>query len=369
MNKKIIALIGAIIVILCVAIPFVISKNVKYEIKFNTNGGTIIETQKVKKGNTVTKPTNPTKDGYIFDDWYLNDEKYDFSKKVTKNLVLEAKWTKQVIEEEKDVYTVTFNSDGGSKVAPLKVNDVEKVDKPSNPIKDGYKFLGWYLDGKEYDFAKNVTKNITLIAKWEKVKNDITKPSKPSKPGTSKPDTPSKPDVPSKPDTPTKPTEDDKKPTEPEKVNVTSVSLNKTSLSLKVGENSKLEITINPSNATDKNATWTTSNNNVVTVDANGNIKAVGAGSATITVIVDGKKASANIIVVKEVTYSIAWVDVKESSIGQAMLYIKSSEGNYVSGVVEITTVDNKVSRVSITEAGKMYIKAVIASAKVISTN
>lgn len=356
MNKKIIALIGAIIVILCVVILFVSKNNVKYEVKFNTNGGTIIETQTIKKGETAKRPSNPTKDGYVFDDWYLNNEKYDFNKEVTENLVLEAKWVKEVIDE-KETYTITFNTDGGNKVASIKVIEGEKISKPDTPTKDGYKFLGWYLNDTEFDFSQSITKDITLKAKWEKIKTDNNKPSKPSKPDTTKPSNPSTPDT--KPDT---------KPTEPEKVSVKSVSLNKTSLSLKVGDTAKLEVTINPSDATNKNATWKSSDTSVVTVDANGNIKAIKAGNATITVTVDGKSATTKITVIKEVTYSIAWVDVKDSSIGQAMLYIKSSEGNYVSGVVEITTIDNKVSRVEITETGKMYIKAVIANAKVIST-
>lgn len=367
MNKKIIALIGAIIVILCVVILFVSKNNVKYEVKFNTNGGTIIETQTIKKGETAKRPSNPTKDGYVFDDWYLNNEKYDFNKEVTENLVLEAKWVKEVIDE-KETYTITFNTDGGNKVASIKVIEGEKISKPDTITKDGYKFLGWYLNDTEFDFSQSITKDITLKAKWEKIKTDNNKPSKPSKPDTTKPSKPSKPDTtkPSNPSTPdTKP---DTKPTEPEKVSVKSVSLNKTSLSLKVGDTAKLEVTINPSDATNKNATWKSSDTSVVTVDANGNIKAIKAGNATITVTVDGKSATAKITVIKEVTYSIAWVDVKDSSIGQAMLYIKSSEGNYVSGVVEITTIDNKVSRVEITETGKMYIKAVIANAKVIST-
>ena len=73
-----------------------------------------------------------------------------------------------------------------------------------------------------------------------------------------------------------------------EVVHVSSVSLNKTSLSLNVNEEYTLVATIAPSNATNKNVTWSTSDSNVASV-TNGKIKALKAGSATITVTtVDG---------------------------------------------------------------------------------
>ena len=67
-------------------------------------------------------------------------------------------------------------------------------------------------------------------------------------------------------------------------VPVTSVSLNKTSLELTEGETAQLNATVLPSNATNKDVTWESSNTSVATVDASGLVTAVGAGTATITV-------------------------------------------------------------------------------------
>ena len=74
--------------------------NVKVEVyktvTFNTDGGTAVEDQKVANGKTATEPTAPTKDGYIFDGWYTDaalNQKYDFSKAVTNDMTLYAKWT------------------------------------------------------------------------------------------------------------------------------------------------------------------------------------------------------------------------------------------------------------------------------------
>ena len=64
-----------------------------------------------------------------------------------------------------DVYTVTFDSDGGSAVAAQKVLNTPAV-KPADPKKDGYDFAGWYLGDTQYAFDTKVTENITLKAHW-----------------------------------------------------------------------------------------------------------------------------------------------------------------------------------------------------------
>ncbi len=66
-------------------------------------------------------------------------------------------------------YTVTFNTDGGSNVASLKVKRNKTVTKPADPTKEGYKFVSWQLAGADYNFEEPVTDNLTINAKWEKV--------------------------------------------------------------------------------------------------------------------------------------------------------------------------------------------------------
>ncbi len=63
---------------------------------------------------------------------------------------------------------VTFNSDGGSDVVSQTVDYGTKASKPDDPIKEGFKFIDWYLNDVPFNFDKtNITKNITLKAKWE----------------------------------------------------------------------------------------------------------------------------------------------------------------------------------------------------------
>ncbi|MBT1165872.1 InlB B-repeat-containing protein [Bifidobacterium simiarum] len=81
----------------------------------------------------------------------------------------------QLVKATPDNYTVTFNSNGGSKVASQKVTNGGKVNQPKNPTRSGYTFAGWYYGNAKWDFNRGVTANITLTARWTK-----NAPSKPA---------------------------------------------------------------------------------------------------------------------------------------------------------------------------------------------
>ena len=83
-------------------------------------------------------------------------------------------------------------------------------------------------------------------------------------------------------------------------VHVTSVTLNESSKSVNVGESFNLVATVNPSNADNKNVTWSSSNSEVATVDSNGRVTGIAAGEAIITVtsVDGGKTAKCNVTVV-----------------------------------------------------------------------
>ena len=88
-------------------------------------------------------------------------------------------------------------------------------------------------------------------------------------------------------------------PIEPTTVPVASVSLSQGSVSLEPGETVNLTATVAPDNATDKNVTWSTSNQAVATV-SNGAVTAVGEGSATITATAGGKSGTCSVSVKKK---------------------------------------------------------------------
>lgn len=136
-----------------------------YTVTFDTDGGTTINAQIVDKDGKVTKPTDPTKDGYNFKGWNNGTAPYDFSASVTSDLTLNAIW-----EKLKESYTVTFDSDGGTAINAQIVDKDGKVTKPADPIKDGYNFVLWNNGTSPYDFSAVVTADLTLKAIWEKVK-------------------------------------------------------------------------------------------------------------------------------------------------------------------------------------------------------
>lgn len=63
------------------------------KVSFNTNGGNRIKSQKVKIGETLEKPDDPTRDGYEFDAWYYSKNRFDFSTPITEDITLNAYWT------------------------------------------------------------------------------------------------------------------------------------------------------------------------------------------------------------------------------------------------------------------------------------
>ena len=143
-----------------------------YTVNFDSAGGSKIESQKIKDGGVVVEPIKPKREGYTFDSWYLDNKKYNFNDKVFKNMTLLAKWNE---DKKIEKYTVTFNSDGGSKIESQTVVSGESVKEPVSPTKEGYIFKEWLLDNKTYDFNSKVTGNITLTASWTKSNLKISK--------------------------------------------------------------------------------------------------------------------------------------------------------------------------------------------------
>ena len=142
------------------------NQKVTYTVTFDSKGGSAVTTATVEENGKVTKPADPTKDGYTFKGWLLNGVSYDFNKEVTENITLVASWEENTTQADV-TYTVTFDSNGGSNVTAVTVKENTKVTKPTDPTKEGYTFKGWLLDDVSYDFNKDVTGNITLVASWE----------------------------------------------------------------------------------------------------------------------------------------------------------------------------------------------------------
>ena len=69
----------------------------------------------------------------------------------------------------KKTYTITFDLNEGVGEAPAQtLKKGELVTEPTEPTKEGYNFLGWYLENDQpYNFSSKVNKNLNLVARWE----------------------------------------------------------------------------------------------------------------------------------------------------------------------------------------------------------
>lgn len=173
MSKNKFLIIGSVLaVVVFVGVIIFINnkKTITYNIIFDTDGGSLVETQIVKKNEQVKKPSDPAKEGYTFLEWTYQEKTYDFSQGVISDLKLSAKWLKK--DETIETFVVKFDSDGGTTISNQVIEKDKKVEKPSDPVKEGYTFKGWFLNDELYDFEKNVDGNIELKALWEKIEEE-----------------------------------------------------------------------------------------------------------------------------------------------------------------------------------------------------
>ena len=275
-NKKLLfGILGtlAVIAIIIVAILLTLG-NKKYTISFDTDGGNSLESITAKEKETITLPI-AVKEGYIFNGWIDETGKIIPSiYVVTKDVTLKATW----ISETADTITIKFDTNGGSKIEDIIIVKGETLKLPQNPTKAGYKFVTWETEnGTPIYNEALLSESVTLYAVWEKEPSSSSS-SKESKPSSST-----------------------------TIVEPTGVELNTTNKTMVVNTTDKLVATVKPDNAKDKTVTWSSNKPNVITVDKNGNIKAVGLGEATITVKTsNGKTATAKVTSdVRSITLSV----------------------------------------------------------------
>ena len=195
----------------------------------------IVSKAKVKYQDYVREfPLLEGEDGYVLVGWLLDGDEYDFDTPVEEDITLVAKWEmpqeaeytvltifEGLDEDEvfKDVYTgyvgdiaileveeyegfefdearsklneiiksdgstvyeviynrkeytITFDSNGGSIVSSKAVKYEDTINSIPQPTREGYKFIGWYLDGEKFDFDTEIDSDLYLEAQWQKTSN------------------------------------------------------------------------------------------------------------------------------------------------------------------------------------------------------
>lgn len=134
-------------------------------LQFEVNGGSKIESQEVVCGTKATRPDDPEKEGFEFQDWLMDGMPFDFEgETIDKDMTVIAKW---LVGADTEVVRITFDSAGGSEVAEREAVKGKATTAPLDPTRDGYTFDGWYLDGEKFDFETPIDEDITLVAGWK----------------------------------------------------------------------------------------------------------------------------------------------------------------------------------------------------------
>gem|GEM_PF-835328 len=140
-------------------------------IHFETNGGNVIEDMIVNADDTSFELPTPVKEGYTFDSWYTNEDltsPFSFASLLTATeITVYARWNSEVTS-----YTITFEVNGGSAVAPIVAASGATIPAPTPPTKANFTFGGWYSDvalTTAYTFSVMPAQNLTLYAKWNAV--------------------------------------------------------------------------------------------------------------------------------------------------------------------------------------------------------
>ena len=211
-------------------------------VTFNSNQGSAVPQRLVMDGQQVGILPVPTRANHTFAGWFTaatGGSQVHSNQIVRSNLTLFARWT-PVTPPAPVRHTVTFHSHGGSAVQSRQVNAGAVVGFLATPTRNNHTFAGWFTaasGGTRIDAGRVVTGNVTFHARWN--------------------------------------------PILPNRVTIGNAQSNNPLL---VGRARNLSVNVLPTNAANRNVTWSSSNTRVATVNNRGQVRAVRPGTTTITV-------------------------------------------------------------------------------------
>jgi uncharacterized repeat protein (TIGR02543 family) len=141
-------------------------------VAFDSRLGSVVLPQEVPIGQAAQAPApDPARSGYLLDCWCTDEAataEYDFSTPVAGAMTLYARW--------RPVYTVVFDSGGGSETGSQIVEIGKKAIYPDIPVRENHLFKRWCSDeglAAEFDFDTAISSDTTLYAEWERISNNV----------------------------------------------------------------------------------------------------------------------------------------------------------------------------------------------------
>ena len=157
-------------------IPFTVDKT--KTVTFETNGGSAVSPIVRDAGTYIDSLPVTSKAGMLFSGWYSDSDltnEITSPYKVAGDAVLYAAWSPDPTLQD---YTLTFSSEGGSPIDPITLIYNSEIPKPTNPVKNGYAFDGWWTGtggtGTEVTWPYRLTNDTIIYAKWNA--NEISLP-------------------------------------------------------------------------------------------------------------------------------------------------------------------------------------------------
>ena len=148
----------------------------KFTITFRADGA-VVGTVKTAGNEEITFPEAPGKDGHAFAGWYFDEGVWERRLKedtylhtaLTEDTDVYAKYDR-LPDPEPEKFTVTFDTRGGSDIAPAELSSVADAGSLPVPVRAGFTFTGWFLDENcetPVPYPYTVESDVTFYAGWE----------------------------------------------------------------------------------------------------------------------------------------------------------------------------------------------------------
>lgn len=148
-----------------------LEESVLYEIEFMINES-VHDVEELYEGELIELPIDPVKANHTFIGWFLDEtciHSFGFGAMPESDITVYGCFTEDTIIEQVPI-TISFESNGGSAISNVVINQNEMYTPAMIPTKVGYEFKGWYMDSEllyPVPFMYRFLEDVTLYAKWE----------------------------------------------------------------------------------------------------------------------------------------------------------------------------------------------------------